>query len=59
MVKVALNLFSAKAIDWWMGRQAVHQDENITWAEFRKVFLEKYVSVTYRNQMKMEFLKLE
>ena len=29
------------------------------WTEFRKVFLEKYVSLTYHNHMKMEFLKLE
>ena len=42
-----------------MGRQAIHQDGDLPWAEFRKVFLEKYVPLTYRNQMKMEFLRLE
>ncbi|WP_227642599.1 retrotransposon gag family protein, partial [Klebsiella pneumoniae] len=31
----------------------------MNWTEFRLIFLEKYVSMTYRNQMKMEFLKLE
>ena len=42
-----------------MGRQAIHQDEDMPWTEFRKLFLEKYVPLTYRNQMKMEFLRLE
>ena len=59
MAKVAPNLFTGEAIDWWMGRQAIHQDEDMPWTEFRKLFLEKYVPLTYRNQMKMEFLRLE
>ena len=42
-----------------MGRQAIHQDEDMPWTEFRKLFLEKYVPLTYRNQMKMEFFRLE
>ena len=49
MAKVAPNLFTGEAIEWWMGRQAIHQDEDMPWAEFRRVFLEKYVSLTYRN----------
>ena len=59
MARVAPNLFTGEAIDWWMGHQAIHQDVDLPWAEFRKVFLEKYVPLTYRNQMKMEFLRLE
>ena len=59
MAKVAPNLFTGEAIDWWIGRQAIHQEEDMPWADFRRVFLEKYVSLTYRNRMKMEFLKLE
>ena len=59
MAQVAPNLFTGEAIDWWMGRQSTHPNEELSWAEFRLIFLEKYVSMTYRNKMKMEFLKLE
>ena len=58
MAKVALNLFSGSAVQWWKGRRAVYGNAELTWTEFRKIFLEKYVSLTYINQMKSEFLKL-
>ncbi|MBM1124191.1 retrotransposon gag domain-containing protein, partial [Klebsiella pneumoniae] len=47
------------AIDWWMGRQSIRPNEELSWSEFKQIFLEKYVSLTYRNKMKIEFLKLE
>ena len=59
MANVAPNLFTGEAIDWWMGRQSLYPNEILNWTEFRRIFLEKHVSVTYRNHMKMEFLRLE
>ena len=56
--KVAQNLFSGSAVQWWKGRRAVYGNVELTWMEFRKIFLEKYVSLTYINKMKTEFLKL-
>ena len=31
MAKVAPNLFTGDAIEWWRGRQAIHTDEEMTW----------------------------
>ncbi|MBM1124171.1 retrotransposon gag domain-containing protein, partial [Klebsiella pneumoniae] len=58
MAKVAPNLFSSSAVQWWKGRIAVYGDVELSWVDFRKIFLEKYVSLTYINKMKSDFLKL-
>ena len=56
--KIAPNFFGGQAIKWWKGRRAVYNEDELTWVEFRKIFLDKYVSVIYRNKMKVEFMKL-
>ena len=43
---------------WWKGRRAVYRDAELSWEDFKRIFLEKYVPMTYRNQKKMEFLQL-
>ena len=58
MAKVAPNLFVGQAVAWWKGRRAVYRNAELSWEDFKRIFLEKYVLMTYRNQKKMEFLQL-
>ena len=58
MAKVAPNLFGGSAVSWWKGRKAVYGNIELNWEDFRRIFFEKYVPTTYRNQKKMEFLQL-
>ena len=58
MAKVAPNLFGGSAVSWWKGRKAVYRNIELNWEDFRRIFFEKYVPTTYRNQKKMEFLQL-
>ena len=50
MAKVAPNLFGGSAVSWWKGRKAVYGNIELNWEDFRRIFFEKYVPTTYRNQ---------
>ena len=58
MAKVAPNLFVGQAVAWWKGHRVVYRNAELNWEDFKKIFLGKYVPMTYRNQKKMEFLQL-
>ena len=45
-------------MSWWKGQRSIYRDVELNREDFKRIVVEKYVPMTYRNQKKMEFLQL-
>ena len=55
-----VSLFEQDALDWWKivpGSRIM--SETLTWADFLKEFMDKYMLVVYKARKKLEFLNLK
>ena len=57
-VSIAAGRLSGRARRWWRDTQALHGDDDITWAEFRTLFLDEYVSGAHREEKCKELDRL-
>jgi len=60
-VVFTINQFRGAAEDWWESaqRRMVANDMEMNWENFKKVMLEKYLSLSYKVRKEQEFLQLK
>lgn len=59
MARVAPVTFQKEASVWWKGQLAILGDIELSWTEFKIVFLENYFSDMAREKMRDRFAKLQ
>jgi hypothetical protein len=58
-VSIAAGRFTDRARRWWKETKALHGDDNISWTQFRTLFLDEYVSKAHREEKCKELDRLQ
>ena len=51
--------FQKDALAWWKGYRALTGEVELSWEEFKEIFLGKYFSETKQEEMREKFNRLE
>ena len=58
-VSIAAGRLSGRARRWWRDTKALHGGDDISWTEFRNLFLDEYVSGAHREEKCKELDRLQ
>ena len=61
MVRFGTHMLAEEADDWWVSVQPILENEGevVTWAVFRREFLDRYFPEDVRGKKEIEFLELK
>lgn len=57
--RVAPTTFPKEVVAWWKCYIALTEEVELTWEEFKEIFLRKYFLETKQKEMKDKFNRLE
>jgi len=58
-VSITVGRLSHRAREWWRAAKSLHGDEALVWTNFRRLFLDEYVSKAHREEKCKELDRLQ